>query len=435
MRNQQVLSLDPFIIEVLPLIALDGCRVFATDRAKSLLPFALGFVEEVEEQRGGRTRARKPDAQEKLGRALEAILAEVCYQHLVHDNEPVYLPMGAASVSGKSRYKPSFFGKTYLQALELASDPLAGLLILEKGYQNPFNGPDIMSSVTPGKRLVETIKFLNLTADDFGYDWRLAETIILRDKPTGRSTWRKPGKEVEYDDTPETLRYRAELAEINDWLFDADISCADTSEVDTQRRTLRRIFNNRSFENGGRLYGAYWVQMGKADRARLLRLQGEATASLDFAQFNPRAAYGTLGLEPDFVDAYNVPSWPKTAARRSNAKIVMNQLLSAERIPQGPPEEGWDNSDSITYKQLRDDLIEFHAPIRDVLGTGLGHRLSFLESQVMVACLLDLKAKGIVGLPVHDCLIVPASAASYGTQLMQAKAKEITGVVIPVKPE
>jgi hypothetical protein len=435
MREQKILSFDPFIVEVGPLAFLDGCRVLATEKAKKLLPVALNFVAEAERVRGSRSRARTSDAQAKLGDALQAVVAEGAYQHLLSADERVYLPLGAETVSSKSRYKPRFFGKTYLQALELASDPVAGLLKLEKGYKNPFNGPDVMSSVAAGWRLVATLDFLELSPSDFGRDWRQSETIILRDKPTGRSTWRKPGKEIEYEDTETTVRYRTELGEINDWLQSADIACEDAVDVDTQKRSLYRVFNNASFEDGGRLYGAFWIQMSKADRSRLLRLQGEPSVSLDFAQFNPRAAYGLLGLQPDFEDAYSVPHWQRTSLRRSNAKIVMNQLLSAERVPEGPPEEGWDPSDPIPYKRLRDDLMEFHAPIRQLFGRGTGHRLAFLESQVMVACLLNLKERGIVGLPVHDCLIVPASASTYGTNLLQAKASEIVGLTIPVKAE
>lgn len=66
--------------------------------------------------------------------------------------------------------------------------------------------------------------------------------------------------EEEYEDTPETHKMRQELQAINQWLAHAtlhtDAQQDDGSPIDTQKRTLQRIFNNGSFDEGGRLYGA-----------------------------------------------------------------------------------------------------------------------------------------------------------------------------------
>jgi hypothetical protein len=51
----------------------------------------------------------------------------------------------------------------------------------------------------------------------------------------------------------------------------------------------------------------------------------------------------------------------------------------------------------------------------------------------MVDLLLRLKEWGDIGLPVHDCLIVPRSQAFDIPNLMEQVSEEVLKVSIPVK--
>lgn len=58
-----------------------------------------------------------------------------------------------------------------------------------------------------------------------------------------------------------------------------------------------------------------------------------------------------------------------------------------------------------------------------------------LESEIMIGILMELKAQGIVALPIHDCIIVSEQHRDVGTQMMMRKFKEVVGLEAVVKCE
>lgn len=73
-----------------------------------------------------------------------------------------------------------------------------------------------------------------------------------------------------------------------------------------------------------------------------------------------------------------------------------------------------------------------HQPIAHNFGTGIGHKLQIIESTILIKALLDLESAGLVGLPVHDCVVVSRSALEPARRIMEEAAKAITGEVIPL---
>ena len=59
-----------------------------------------------------------------------------------------------------------------------------------------------------------------------------------------------------------------------------------------------------------------------------------------------------------------------------------------------------------------------HPLIRDHLYRGHGHDAQFIESQIMIEVLLEMKGRGVVALPIHDAVMVPASAVSIAKDVM-----------------
>ncbi|WFS00895.1 hypothetical protein [Rhizobium tumorigenes] len=75
------------------------------------------------------------------------------------------------------------------------------------------------------------------------------------------------------------------------------------------------------------------------------------------------------------------------------------------------------------------DAIEFHhADIADQFYLGTGHRIQFQESQIMVDVLLRVKRIGIVALPIHDAILVPASRVEIARQAMLEVFKDHVGL-------
>jgi hypothetical protein len=71
------------------------------------------------------------------------------------------------------------------------------------------------------------------------------------------------------------------------WLMLTD---ADRLPLDLSRRTLYRVFNNSSFKQGGRFYGAWWQSVPREYRG-LIRINGKPTVELDYRAIHPRILY------------------------------------------------------------------------------------------------------------------------------------------------
>ena len=104
----------------------------------------------------------------------------------------------------------------------------------------------------------------------------------------------------EYKDTDETHHLRAQMQAINAYLADADITC-DHPTVNPQDRYLRRIFNNSSFEQGGRLYGGFWQRMTSEERAVHIRINQDAVVECDYGQMSLLLLYAEAGGQETYL--------------------------------------------------------------------------------------------------------------------------------------
>ena len=407
-------------------LLFSGLMVPASPLGLGVLRQALADLDRFEKTQGSRKRGRKAADQMRLEASIAALVSEVAHEHLTNPEGALAVTLDKAKVSTASRYRPWFMGKTYINAVhDLAA---CGWLDKVLGAMNPF-GRGKLTTIAAGPRLVETLRDLGAGMADFRRDDSGRELIELRSKKE-RIYNRSRSVRLEYDDTVTTHRMRDEVRTLNAWIAQADIACTDP-RVRTDRMTLYRVFNNGSFDLGGRLYGGFWQTMPKQDRLESLTIEGETVASLDFGQFNPRAAYGVAGLEPTFADAYRIADRPMRD--RQQVKTVLNALLSAEKPTTKQPRGlGLRTRD---FRNLLFDIERTHAPIRHLFGTGLGLQLQFKESQATMAALLRLKAEGVVALPVHDCLIVGRSKIDRAAQVMSEEAAKALGVAIPVTIE
>ena len=98
------------------------------------------------------------------------------------------------------------------------------------------------------------------------------------------------------------------------------------------------------------------------------------------------------------------------------------------RLPEGtrgllPPD--------MTGPQVRAAILSAHPALMGVFETGIGLRLMFVESQILVAALLAFREAGIAALPMHDGMMVARSKAGIAEGLMGNAAESITGRRLP----
>jgi hypothetical protein len=141
--------------------------------------------------------------------------------------------------------------------------------------ENTRPAPAQTALLYPTPSFIKEVEALELEPDDFKRSEN-EEIIILRARKKRRD---RGGELIDYQETAWTMDAREKLREINRWLSDANIEDDGWGEVDTSLRTSYRIFNNGSFEEGGRLYGTFWTGLKKT-RRRYLRIDAAFIPSI-----------------------------------------------------------------------------------------------------------------------------------------------------------
>ncbi len=417
-------------------------RVPRTQAAQALVAdvlLQLAFLER-EQGQGGRKRARRAADQGRYERQVEALVCDLAHRHLADPGGWLFATRSKAVLSKRDRYAPTFITESFTAVMDAMSRPDVALCELRVARRLGPNAraKAVQSTLRAGPGLVQRIESLALTAKDFRVGEGDEVIVLKRDKDEGEET----GERIDYDDTPQTHEMRQRLQTINRWLESAAIDCWGTGQgegnplgVDLGKRRLRRIFINGSFEEHGRMYGGFWINMRGQDRLEGLTIDGDDVAELDFGQTQIRLLYGEAGQTGTFEDAYALPGLEK---HRDGVKKFMNAMLAAPkpltRFPAGVRKSlpGVVERDGqwhqVDFETLRAWILEFHAPVAPWFSGGLSQRLTFRESQIMVEVLLKLIDQGITALPIHDGLLVARKHEETAKAVMLSIFREATGM-------
>jgi hypothetical protein len=229
------------------------------------------------------------------------------------------------------------------------------------------------------------------------------------------------------------------MSTINEWLGKADVTFDQDHAppgklVDVRERRLRRIFNRGSFAMGGRMHGAFWIGLSKNQRKRGLRVHGEQVVCLDYGQMAPRILYGMAKAPLPRGDLYGIDGY---SDHRSGIKRMFNAMACAGKPFHGrwPKELSAFFSAGTKASEVVQAITNHHRPIADLFFRGTGLKAMFLESEIMIDVLFQLRNQGVVALPVHDCLIVPQSQEDLARDIMVETFERHVGVDAAVDRE
>lgn len=295
----------------------------------------------------------------------------------------------------------------------------------------------------PGEPLVARFVAMGLTRSHVA---RVpgAETIELWSGPPGR--WNK--ELVEYADNEDTIRMRGEMALLNAALLEADITFAGVQMPPVQ---MKRVFSE-DFQSHGRVYQGWWLNRRRKER-HLLRINGEGLADLDFRSMFCALAYWRAGaIQPD-TDPYALSGLEDPIYRRG-VKKVFNSLFfrstAAIRLPDAVHVmrrgETLDDIRSLAENDESPAVLpcgmnmakfvatatEAHPAIAHLFNTQIGFALFKLESDIIIAALLELHAAGVVALPFHDGLMVAQSKKPEAIAAMENACRRVLGVSLAV---
>jgi hypothetical protein len=410
-------------------IRFDPQRRARSRQLRAAIKALADFLEVRERALGLRKRARKDADRPHFRLAVEAIVCNLVALRLLRKDRSLAVPRQAKMMWRNWRYRNPVYGQHFLDALDLMERPEIGLIaVVTRGYRFP-NGDKQQTAIAPNNAFFDRVPSTLCDWDAIDRETE-AEVLILK---AAKDHSADDKTIIDYDDTRQTRRLRREVQRINGFLKDAPFRMIAGSEppaddndgqpIDPSRRTVRRIFNNGSWLEGGRLFGGFWEQMRREDRFRLLRIcsaahpEGEEIANVDFSQLFPRLAYLRAYARAPQVDLYALIDAGRS---RDGYKKLVNALLFVRGQLAGWPEGALEFFPEGT--KLRDALSliwKAHAPIAHLFGTGVGYLLMFQESNILIEALLALHKQGVTALPLHDSVLVARSEAEVAKRAME----------------
>lgn len=252
-----------------------------------------------------------------------------------------------------------------------------------------------------------------------------------------------PGSKFPKDIVPSIVRHRPQqmhpsIRGINAKLARMDIHypgtawwLADSRQLSqpyldgTSCRELTRVFARYGKRlEGGRMYGAFWVNQKRAERKRVL-LGGKAIVEVDMQAAVPRICYA-LSHHPwpfDDCDPYTAGEGPRPAW-----KALTNAMMSSSRVIRHWPEKMLPQADSPGASLLEHGwklpqaiaaVKAKHPALHWAWHTGAAMRTQRIESDIVISALKQLYREGIPALPVHDAIYVAAEHAEIVRPLLE----------------
>lgn len=277
-------------------------------------------------------------------------------------------------------------------------------------------------------------------------------------------------RNVRFTPTPFTKRWSSDLHRYGEFLNAHDVSlCLSTEEkrvyVDAANENRRegdlqphlrepelfrrfpcRIFNNSSWNEGGRMYRTWW-QETKSELRSKIEIEGQPTVELDYSSLLPRLIYHyEFGVDfskqddpylTDDLIGYALDQGREHDHYREPAKTLLIALLNAK--------EG--GSGQVGYKirrcfdpeynleEIEQQFVQMHPQLATLFRTGIGLKMQRLDSDIAVQVLMSLMDQGILALAVHDSFLVQEQ---YGEQLRTAMIQaysDRTGFEPVIKPD
>lgn len=360
---------------------------------------------------------RKPNAkrQENLLNCLRVILLNVMRVQTVDNTLTVGIPSGKGRLNTEKQYRPAFMTVHYhLQALTLLQK--SGLVRMVKaGHQQEDYAETGRYALTEAGR--GKLPMAGLTRRDFTIA-KHDEVILLKDADK---------RLVAYTDTPAIKAMRANLRRLNDLLAVTDIGTTRATnplidfdaDYSGQKTDLYRVFNNGSFDQGGRFYGGWW-QHAKKHLRRCITIDGQRTVEADFKGLHPAILFAKQGL-PIPEDPYAlVPGVADDDTLRGHAKTTFLALLNAGKQGTREPKDFDAARHGMTEQAFQRSVRDAFSMLPGIFGTGIGLRLQREDSDMAEQIMLHFADRDIPVLPVHDSFIIAKEHSEALQQVMVA---------------
>lgn len=199
---------------------------------------------------------------------------------------------------------------------------------------------------------------------------------------------------------------------------------------------LYRVFNNGSFSEGGRFYGAEY-QGFPGSKRKTIRINGRSIVEADYSAYHARMLYHLNGIDYK-GDPYNL--FNRNTFLRKAVKLLLNIAINAKspvaakisfnnHLNKGAK----DNLSKDSYKRIKkemmmrglsvkklyDTILHTHTDIGKFIGSGYGIKLQCIDSEIASDILMHFTDKKIPCLCIHDSFIVPQQYKEELVEMMK----------------
>jgi hypothetical protein len=301
------------------------------------------------------------------------------------------------------------------------------------------NGEGHSSTFWPARRLLELMAQHGAGAAAFGKTFPSSQYGLVRLRGEDGSD-----KDLKYEPTERERQWANDLDFYNQFseCFEIEIALKNQREerqlidwcnrkrdetsrqphvtqLETFNRYLGRIFNDGTFDHGGRLYGGWWQYVpGWLRKLNRITIDGEETVELDFSCMSLRmlhhlngSNYREDGYDLHELSAYAERKFGDPKFFREEVKSIVQAMLNSDeetnqpemtRLPRSLPPR-------FTRAQIKQMILEKHDAIKEAFGSNVGKRIHRMDSDIALDIIVNLMDQDILALPIHDSFIVQAA--------------------------
>ncbi|MFG1332924.1 hypothetical protein V5F41_16955 [Xanthobacter autotrophicus] len=390
-----------------------------------------------------RLRQRNEKAEKKFRAAVRCLTLDL---YVAWKSDPTLLiavARGKSHFSKRTRYSALYISyDEFIQAFNGLRD-LGYLEIVYEGFNDRQSEVSKTTRVRATQKLINTLTYkgsLTIANIRRSPPNEPHEIIIIKDNNK---------QMIDYNDTVITTKMRNDLNIINKNLLSnwIDIYLSDIELIELQRRIsartsdsdnnshiidltrieLHRVFNNSSWDEGGRFYGGWW-QTIPSEMRKFITINEKDTVELDYSGMHVKMLYAEVGEELT-GDAYEIPN---LVAPRPLIKRTFNKLINASGQIRVDSEFDADKI-GMTWADFIDCIIKHHKPIDKFIKSGHGVKLQKMDSDIANSVMLRFNSMNYACLPIHDSFIVIESLADELEDIMVEEFSNLINKDIDIK--
>ena len=258
--------------------------------------------------------------------------------------------------------------------------------------------------------------------------------------------------EIDYEDNDETIKMREDLKKYNELLARTYVDIPMYSErgvrvkikknddeykyisINQTEKVIKRVFNNNSWEDGGRFYGGWWQRIPSYERQHI-HFFNIPSSEIDYSGLHIKLLY--LQYDHDLKeDPYTIPGIEQNEMNRRIIKLCMLNLINAKdenlALKAIQNEINFDadlydyfKKNKIKLKQFTPLIKKHHEKIKNSFGTGAGIKLQKFDAMIAEEIINHFTNLDIPVLCIHDSFIISADKTEELDKVMQEKFNDV----------